>query len=379
MAGGEHAERLAVVRIDGDRLLEQRLRDHIVLPRHPPVMRQRPHHQIPGVHAVRRLAPGAKIFRGIELRLDRGDDRLGDLVLHREHVGEIAVVALRPDVAAGGDVVELRRDAHAVAALAHAALDHIADAEFLGDLLHVDGLALVDERRVARDHEEPAQLGQRGDDVLADAVGEILLLRIAAHVGEGKHRDGGPVGQRQAPGAPARGFHPPPDRRLCRFGSLDCGAHSPTKRRPLRAMVRISFWSSPLSPTALRAALMRLVRVEFRHDPAAPDRGDEIVLADDAVAVLAPGRPAGRTPAARRQSARTAAELAPVGVKRMIGKEKLHVVPQPDRERSQGIIKPVSRTNQGKGKALAALPRNVRASKGERAVVANLINKDFLT
>ena len=27
-------------------------------------------------------------------------------------------------------------------------------------------------------------------------------------------------------------------------------------------MVRISFWSSPLSPTAFRAALMRLVRVE---------------------------------------------------------------------------------------------------------------------
>ena len=51
-------------------------------------------------------------------------------------------------------------------------------------------------------------------------------------------------------------------------------------------MVRISFCSSPLSPTAFRAALMRLVKRRIRHDPAAPDRGDEIVLADDAVAVL---------------------------------------------------------------------------------------------
>ena len=171
--------------------------DHIVLSRHPPVVRQRPHHQVPCVHAIRRLALGAKTFRGIELRLDRGDDGLGDLVLHREHVDESAVVALRPDVAAGGDVVELRRDAHAVAVLAHAALDHVADAELLGELLHVDGFALVDERRVARDYEEPAQLGQRGDDVFADAVGEILLLRIAAHVDEGKHGDSGTVGQRQ--------------------------------------------------------------------------------------------------------------------------------------------------------------------------------------
>ena len=41
-----------------------------------------------------------------------------------------------------------------------------------------------------------------------------------------------------------------------------CVRTAPTKRRPLRAMVRISFCSSPLSPTAFRAALMRLVRVE---------------------------------------------------------------------------------------------------------------------
>ena len=67
-------------------------------------MRQRAHHQIPGVHVVGRLALGAEILGGIKLRLDRRDDGLRDLVLHGEHVGEIAVVALRPEVAAGGDV-----------------------------------------------------------------------------------------------------------------------------------------------------------------------------------------------------------------------------------------------------------------------------------
>jgi len=43
--------------------------------------------------------------------------------------------------------------------------------------------------------------------------------------------------------------------------------------------------------------------------------------------------------------------------------------------RSHGIIKPVSRTNQDKGKALPAGSRNLRRRKGERAVVAHLNNK----
>ena len=83
-----------------------------------------------------------KLLGGIELRLDRGDDRLRDLVLHGEDIREAAVVALGPDVAAGGDIVELGGDAHMVAFLAHRALDDVADAELLADLLQVDGFAL---------------------------------------------------------------------------------------------------------------------------------------------------------------------------------------------------------------------------------------------
>ncbi len=64
-------------------------------------MRQRPHHQIPGVEAAGRLAPGAEILCRVELRLDRGYNRVDDLVLDCEYVGNVAVVALRPDVAPG--------------------------------------------------------------------------------------------------------------------------------------------------------------------------------------------------------------------------------------------------------------------------------------
>ena len=173
-------------------------------------------------------------------------------------------------MAAGGDVVELRGDAHAVAALAHAALDHIADAELLGDLLHMDGLALVDERRVARDHEEPAQLGQRGDDVLADAVGKIFLLRIAAHVDEGKHGDGGPVGQRQGRARLLVDFI----RRSaggCRFVGIRLRAHGADEAQALARdgadqLLLLAAVADRLSRGVDAAGQGRV-----RHDPAAPD------------------------------------------------------------------------------------------------------------
>jgi hypothetical protein len=50
----------------------------------------------------------------------------------------------------------------------------------------VDVLALEGEGGIARDDEELRELRQCRDDVFRDAVGEILLLRVAAHVGEGQ-------------------------------------------------------------------------------------------------------------------------------------------------------------------------------------------------
>ena len=51
-------------------------------------------------------------------------------------------------------------------------------------------------------------------------------------------------------------------------------------------MVRISFCDWPLSPIALRAALMRLSVSESETIAAAPDRSDKVVPADDTVAIF---------------------------------------------------------------------------------------------
>src|SRR5262249_39768632 len=92
---------------------------------------------------------------------------------------------------------QLSGDAYTTAGFAHRAFEHIADAQFAADLLHIDGLAFVREARVAGDNEEPADAGECGDDLLDHAVGEILLLRISAQIGKGQYRDRRLVRQRQ--------------------------------------------------------------------------------------------------------------------------------------------------------------------------------------
>ena len=150
-----------------------------------------------GVEALGRLALGALDLRLLELWRDRADDALGHPVLQLEDVLERAVEAVGPEMGAGRRIDELAGDAHAVRGLAHAAFEHVAHAELAADLPHVDGAALVGEARIAGDHEQPANARQRGDDVLDHAVGEILLLGVAAHVLERQHGDRRLVGQRE--------------------------------------------------------------------------------------------------------------------------------------------------------------------------------------
>jgi hypothetical protein len=66
---------------------------------------------------------------------------------------------------------------------------HVAYAEALANLGDVDVLALEGERGIAGDDEELRELRKCRDDVLRDAVREIFLLSLAAHVGERQDGD----------------------------------------------------------------------------------------------------------------------------------------------------------------------------------------------
>ena len=67
---------------------------------------------------------------GQQLDLELGDDRLRDLVLDQEDVGQIAVISLGPKMTAVPAVDQLGRDANSRPRLSNAAFEDIAHAQF---------------------------------------------------------------------------------------------------------------------------------------------------------------------------------------------------------------------------------------------------------
>ena len=193
-------------------------------------------------------------------------------------------------------------------------------------------------------------LRQRRDDVLADAVGEIFLLRIAGHVGERKDRDGGPVGQRKGLSRRFLGIRPALHGDLRDTPPRTDGPDEAQTFARDRA-------DQPLFFAAVADRLARRIDAagqrRIRHDAAAPDRCDEIVLADDAVAILHEIDQEIEYLRLDRNRLRAAVQFAPVGIKCVIGKVKLHVHAS-GQSASQGIVRPISRTNQA---AAQRLPR----------------------
>ena len=126
---------------------------------------------------------------GVQPGCERADDLARDLVLDGEDVGEIAVIATRPDVQARQSVDQLDGDAHAVVVLAHTAFDDVAHPQLPSHLGDVYRAVLVDEGRVACDHRQAGNAREVGDQILGQPIGEVLLHGICAQVVERQNRD----------------------------------------------------------------------------------------------------------------------------------------------------------------------------------------------
>ena len=123
-----------VIRIELDRLLEQRKRLGHVGRGSGSDVRQRPQIQVIGVQAVGRLLPGTLDFRPLELGRDRADDVRRHLILKLEDVLQRPIEPIGPDMSAILAIYELAGNAHFGCGFSHASLQHVAHTELASDL-----------------------------------------------------------------------------------------------------------------------------------------------------------------------------------------------------------------------------------------------------
>ena len=105
----------------------------------------------------RRLLDDLLLLRQ-QFDLELIDDRMSDLILKGENVGQVSVIAIGPQMYAILAVDELASYAHPLASLPDASFEYEFDAKLLSCLLHLDGFALVGEDRIAGDDRKPRNL-----------------------------------------------------------------------------------------------------------------------------------------------------------------------------------------------------------------------------
>ena len=122
-------------------------------------------------------------------QLQCGNDGARNLVLQREDVVQVAVVTLAPDLASFAALIScavMRTRAPALRTLPASTYDRLGlSPDFTDAALG----AFERKRHVARHDREGGHLAEIGDDVLGDAVPEVFLLGVAAHVRKRQHAD----------------------------------------------------------------------------------------------------------------------------------------------------------------------------------------------
>src|SRR5262249_26059496 len=117
-------------------------------------------------------------------------DLAGDLLLHGQQVGERALIAFAPELRAGGGIHQLNVYDQPVAQALNAAGDYRAYLQRLAHLTRIDFAPFVGKDDAARHHSaQRGQLREAVDQILGDAVRQVLHLWIGAYVGKGQPRD----------------------------------------------------------------------------------------------------------------------------------------------------------------------------------------------
>src|SRR5262249_1716612 len=193
-------------RLDVERLLEQTAGVyHRCRRRRQVEHRLATHDEVDELGAVRSFAQASPRFDVDDLQADRARDPADDLVLNVQDAPSFGIEALGPPLACFLGLDQAGVDAHALALGDDAALEQITYLELAADLPRVRAPALVGERGVAGDDGDSGQrVREIADEAVGDPVGQVVLLRIPAEIGERKDDD-------------RRGRRSPPLRRGWRF------------------------------------------------------------------------------------------------------------------------------------------------------------------
>ena len=114
----------------------------------------------------------------------------------------------------------------------------------------------------------------------------------------------------------------------CPGGSSgDCSLTSATNRKPLRGIVRITLWASPLSPSAFRTALIWLVRVNSETNRPFHTDVEQLVLAHHALAIADEVDQKVEHLRPDRNCVLSARKLPAVGIEHEISEQELQFAP----------------------------------------------------
>ncbi len=113
----------------------------------------------------------------------------GYFLLDCQDVQDFAVILLAPELRARRRIDQIYLNVQGVAQLSHPSHHHRTDIEITTNLLRINLFPLVTESRAAPGDPQPLKLREAVDQALADAIRNVLRVRIGAGIGEGQHRD----------------------------------------------------------------------------------------------------------------------------------------------------------------------------------------------
>ena len=114
--------------------------------------------------------------------MQRLGNRLRDLALDCENVGQLAIESIRPKVRVGRGVNELDIHPHLVVRFLHAALEDVRYPELAGDLREIVRRTFEMLRRSAGDDFQVRNFRQPGQDFVLDALREVSVRFVFAAV-----------------------------------------------------------------------------------------------------------------------------------------------------------------------------------------------------